>query len=572
MKKLLVYLKDDMKACILAPLFKLLEAGMDLMVPMVVADMLNHGVLQADHALLYRDFQELLFLATAGLLFSFTAQWFAAKASVSFASRIRQAVFDHVQTLSYSQLDRLGTDTLITRLTSDVNQVQTGVNMALRLLLRSPFIVFGSMIMAFQINFRCALIFAVSIPFLGLIIFGIMQTSISLYTSAQKALDRLTMSARENLSGVRVIRAFNAQQKEMHAFEMDSHEVTKLNERVGRLSATLNPLTFTLINVAIIFLIQTGLLEVHLGHIVQGDVVALYNYMAQMIIELIKLTSLIIVLNRSVACADRLCDVLETDVGMQDGKEVKIDLEANPAVAFRHVSFHYGEQDGDALHDISFEVGNGETVGIIGGTGSGKSSIMNLIPRFYDADAGEVVVFGKNVHLYEKEALLNHFGIVSQQAVLFAGTIRENIQFADPAVNDDEIWQALAIAQAKDIVDGKEGGLDAVVEQNGRNFSGGQRQRLTIARAVVKKPDILLLDDAASALDQATDLRLRKALRAMKGKYTIFIISQRIASVKNADHILVLQNGRLVGDDRHEKLLVSCPVYQQLYASQSGGV
>lgn len=571
MKKLLVYLKEDRKACILAPVFKLLEAGMDLLVPVVVADMLNRGVTQTNHTLLQQNFRWLLFLAAAGLLFSFTAQWFAAKASVGFATRIRQAVFDHVQTLSFRQSDQLGTDTLITRLTSDVNQVQTGLNMALRLLLRSPFIVFGAMIMAFRIDVRCALIFAIPIPLLGAIIFGIMQASIPLYAKAQKALDHLTGIARENLSGVRVIRAFNAQKQEVDAFEAGNIAVTKLSERVGRLSAALNPLTFALINIAIIFLMQTGRAEVHGGYITQGDVVALYNYMAQMIIELIKLSSLIIVINRALACGERLNGVLEIDGDIQDGKEKKVDVEENPAVAFHHVSFHYGEQDGEVLHDISFTVRNGETIGIIGGTGSGKSTILQLIPRFYEASAGEILVFGKNVRTYAKDALLDPIGIVLQPAVLFAGTIRENIQFAAPQANDEAIRQALRVAQAEDIVIGKEGGLDALVEQNGQNFSGGQRQRLTIARALVKKPAILLLDDAGSALDAATDLRLRKALRAMKGKQTIFIVSQRIAGVKNADHILVLQNGSLVGDDRHENLLASCRVYQELYASQCGG-
>ncbi len=572
MKKLAVYLKDDKKECVLAPVFKLLEAGMDLLVPLVVADMLNHGVGGADPALLYRDFLWLLFLAAAGLLFSFTAQWFAAKAGVDFATRIRQAVFDHVQALSYKQLDKLGADTLITRMTSDVNQMQTGLNMALRLLLRSPFIVFGSLIMAFRIDVCCALVFAVSIPLLGAIIFGIMQASIPLYARAQEALDRLMVVARENLNGVRVIRAFNAERQETEAFEACSHEVTRLNELVGRLSAALNPLTFALINVATVFLIRTGMLEVHLGQIAQGDVVALYNYMAQMIVELIKLASLIIILNRALACAKRLEGVLEIKAGMPYGQEAEINLIEENAVVFRHVSFHYGEQAGDALSDISFTAKAGETIGIIGGTGSGKSSLLNLILRLYDADEGEISVFGKNVRSYAKGELPRRIGMVPQQAVLFAGTVRENMQVADSSVGDDEIWRALTIAQAKNIVAEKEGGLDAPVEQNGQNFSGGQRQRLTIARALVKDPAVLLLDDAASALDLATDLQLRKALRAWRGKHAVFIVSQRISGVKNADHILVLQDGRLVGDDTHENLLRSCGVYRELYASQNGGI
>ena len=502
MKKLSVYLKGYRRQSVLAPLFKLLEALMDLFVPIVVANLIDIGIRGNIKAVITKDFLLMLALAAAGLLFSITAQYFAANASVGFASNLRQALFDHVQSLSYKELDTLGTNTLITRMTSDVQQVQNGLNLALRLLLRSPFIVFGSMIMAFTIDVRCALIFAVAIPVLSVVVFGIMLVSIPLFRKVQAALDKVLGLTRENLTGVRVIRAFCKEDREVGKFEEANEALTKINLFVGRISAVMNPATYFLINLATIYLIREGAVRVNMGGIQQGQVVALYNYMAQMIIELIKLASLIISINKALACADRIENILEVKPGMDypqedstapsaDGETAPAaaDEEKAPAVEFRSVSFTYEGGGAPALAGITFTVHKGQTVGIIGGTGSGKTTLVNLIPRFYDVTEGAVLIDGKDVRSFREGELTGKIGVVPQRSVLFEGTIRDNMRFGNPDATDEDIWKALETAQAKEIVEGKQGQLDAPVEQNGRNFSGGQKQRLTIARAIVRHPD-----------------------------------------------------------------------------------
>ncbi len=571
MKKLLVFLKDYKKESILAPLFKELEAFMDLLVPLAVARIIDRGIAASDYAYVRRYFFYLILLAALGLGFSVTAQWFAAKASVGFSTKLRQALFDHIQKLSYRQLDELGTDTLITRMTSDVNQTQNGVNMTLRLLLRSPFIVFGSMIMAFTIDVRCALVFAVAIPVLSAVVYGIMIVSIPLYGKVQNALDAVTRVTRENLAGVRVIRAFRREEREIRDFDEKNEALTRLNLFVGRLSAVMNPATYVLINIATIVLIREGALRVNLGAIHQGDVVALYNYMAQMIVELVKLAALIITINKALASAKRIEKVLDIRPDMayapaspaQDAAE-----KGGPwGVSFSHVSFSYSETGDAALSDISFTVKPGQTVGIIGGTGSGKSTLANLIPRFYDVSSGRVLVNGKDVRDYPQGVLTGSVGVVPQRAVMFAGTVRENLRLGKENASDEELRKAVAMAQAEEVVKAK-GGLDGYIEQNGRNLSGGQRQRLTIARALVKEPRILILDDSSSALDYATDARLRAALKELSGKMTLFIISQRTASMMDADLILVLDDGKLAGAGTHEELLGDCRIYREIYHSQ----
>ena len=611
MKRLRRFFQHYKKEVVLAPLFKLLEAIMNLLVPLVVAAIINRGIASNDHPYLYLMFGALLILAVAGMLFSFTAQWFAANASVGFTTEMRQALFDHIQKLSYTELDTLGTDTLITRMTSDANQVQNGINLALRLLLRSPFIVFGSMIMAFTIDVKSALIFVVVIPLLLIVVFGIMLTSIPLFQKAQKALDKLTGLTRENLSGARVIRAFCKEENEVKSFDERNDALTKINESVGRLSALMNPATYAIINIATIVLIKTGALRVSSGALLQGDVVALYNYMAQIIVELIKLASLIITINKSLACADRIADIFDikpsmaypkklaeaassanADIrntaagaagsGLHDGSgdsdstaadavgselhniSSGSDISSADAVRFDHVSFSYAESDAEALTDIDFTVKRGQTVGIIGGTGCGKSTLVNLIPRFYDATKGSVAVDGIDVKNYPEGALIDKIGVVPQKAILFEGSIRDNLRWGNQDATDDEIWAALTTAQAKEIVEGKAGQLDAHIEQNGRNLSGGQRQRLTIARALVKKPEILIMDDSSSALDFATDLALRRAVRAMEGSLTIFIVSQRASSIRTADQILVLDDGKLAGKGTHDELMRTCALYKTL--------
>lgn len=570
MRNLSVYLRDYTKESILAPLFKLLEVVFDLLVPVVVARMINFGVAGNDRAYITKCFFILLLMAAIGLLCSITAQYFAARASVGFATKLRQAVFDHIQSLSFTELDKLGSDTMITRLTDDINQVQNGVNMGLRLLLRSPFVVFGAMAMAFTIDVKCAWIFVVAIPVLLAVVFAIMLVSIPLFKKVQAGLDRVTGMTRENLTGVRVIRAFCREEHSVEEFESANRELTRLNEFVGRISALLNPLTYVLINVAAVFLIDKAAVQVNLGGIAQGDVVALYNYMLQIIVELIKLASLIITLNKAVACAGRVSGVLAVEPSMsypETGTALPADTNV-PAVRFDHVTFTYKDAGAPSLYDISFAAQRGQTVGVIGGTGSGKSTLVSLIPRFYDATSGSVSVDGVNVREYTRAGICDKVGVVQQKAVLFKGTIRDNLKWGDETAGDEALWEALTAAQAKEVVEAKPGQLDFELEQNGRNLSGGQKQRLSIARALVKKPEILILDDSSSALDFATDAALRKAIHALSGSMTTFIVSQRIACIRQADEILVLDNGRLAGRGTHDELMKDCALYREIYFSQ----
>ena len=572
MKKLASYLKRYTKESILAPLFKLLEVVFDLMVPLVVARMINIGVAGNDRGYMVRCFLILVLMALLGLAASITAQFFAAKASTGFAADLRQAVFDHIQGFSFTELDTLGADTMITRLTDDINQVQTGVNMGLRLLLRSPFVVFGAMIMAFTIDVSCAWVFAVVIPVLFVAVFAIMLSSIPLYRKAQSALDRVTCLTRENLTGVRVIRAFCREDHSVREFDESSQALTKLNEFVGRISALLNPLTYVLINLAAVVLIDRAALRVNIGSIAQGDVVALNNYMLQITVELIKLASLIITLTKSMACAGRVAGVLEQPTSMTyPEKNAQPRENGDEAVRFDRVNFTYRNAGAPSLTDISFCAGKGQTVGIIGGTGSGKSTLISLIPRFYDAASGTVCLDGCDVKEYTQQALCRKVAVVQQRSVLFQGTIRDNLRWGNENASDEELWQALEVAQAREIVEGKEGQLDFRLEQGGRNLSGGQKQRLSIARALVKKPEILILDDSSSALDFATDAALRSAIHGLGGGVTTFLVSQRIACIRQADQILVLDNGSLAGVGTHEELLERCGLYQEIFDSQFPG-
>ena len=572
MKKLASYLKRYTKESILAPLFKLLEVVFDLMVPLVVARMINIGVAGNDRGYMVRCFLLLILMALLGLAASITAQFFAAKASTGFAADLRQAVFDHIQGFSFTELDTLGADTMITRLTDDINQVQTGVNMGLRLLLRSPFVVFGAMIMAFTIDVSCAWVFAVVIPVLFVAVFAIMLSSIPLYRKAQSALDRVTCLTRENLTGVRVIRAFCREDHSVKEFDESSQALTKLNEFVGKISALLNPLTYVLINIAAVVLIDRAAIRVNIGSIAQGDVVALNNYMLQITVELIKLASLIITLTKSMACAGRVAGVLEQPPSMTyPEKDAQLRENGDEAVRFDRVNFTYRNAGAPSLTDISFRAEKGQTVGIIGGTGSGKSTLISLIPRFYDATSGTVCLDGCNVKEYTQEALCRKIAVVQQRSVLFQGTIRDNLRWGNENASDEELWQALEVAQAREIVEGKEGQLDFRLEQGGRNLSGGQKQRLSIARALVKKPEILILDDSSSALDFATDAALRSAIHGLGGGVTTFLVSQRIACIRQADQILVLDNGSLAGVGTHEELLERCGLYQEIFDSQFPG-
>ncbi len=577
--KLTVYLHDFRKESVLAPLFKMLEALFDLFVPLVVAAIIDKGIAGNNKGYIYQHCGLLILLAAIGLTCSITAQYFAAKASVGFAARLRQALFDHIEKLSFAELDTLGTNTLITRMTSDINQVQNGLNLTLRLLLRSPFIVFGAMIMAFTIDVKCALVFVVAIPLLCVVVFGIMLISIPLFKKVQAGLDRVLGSTRENLTGVRVIRAFNKEQSEIASFDEKNEALTSMQKFVGRFSALMNPVTYIIINLATIALIQQGALQVDMGHLTQGQVVALYNYMAQILVELVKLANLIISITKALACAGRVEKILDVEPGMsypaaEDGKASIPNKEnggkegTDIAVAFKDVTFTYAGAGAPSLTDISFLARRGQTIGVIGGTGSGKSSLVNLIPRFYDPEEGSVEAEGRNVKEYAAGELIGKIGVVPQKAVLFEGTIRDNMKWGNEQATDEEIWQALTVAQAKEVVEGKEGQLDFALEQNGRNLSGGQRQRLTIARALVKKPEILILDDSASALDFATDAALRRAIREMEGETTVFIVSQRTSSIRYADLILVLDDGHLAGSGTHEELLKSCGIYQEIYYSQ----
>lgn len=572
MKNLSGYLKRYAMESVLAPLFKLLEVILDLMVPLVVARMINIGVAGNDRTYMVQCFGILIGMALLGLAASITAQFFAAKASTGFAADLRQAVFDHIQGFSFTELDTLGADTMITRLTDDINQVQTGVNMGLRLLLRSPFVVFGAMVMAFTIDVKCAWIFAGAIPVLFLVVFAIMLVSIPLFKKAQSALDRVTCLTRENLTGVRVIRAFCREGQSVREFDESSRYLTKLNEFVGRISALLNPLTYVLINIAAVILIDRAAIEVSLGGIAQGDVVALNNYMLQITVELIKLASLIITLNKSVACAGRVSSVLAQPASMAyPAESVKPAEGAQDAVCFDHVGFTYKNAGAPSLTNVSFRAKKGQTIGIIGGTGSGKSTLVSLIPRFYDPQQGTVALDGEDARNYTRETLCEKVGVVQQRAVLFQGTIRDNLRWGNENADDAALWKALEAAQAKEVVEAKPGQLDFQLEQGGRNLSGGQKQRLSIARALVKKPEILILDDSSSALDFATDAALRRSIRNLGYDVTTFLVSQRIACIRQADQILVLDNGSLAGVGTHEQLLESCPLYQEIFDSQFPG-
>nr|WP_289095827.1 ABC transporter ATP-binding protein [uncultured Dorea sp.] len=572
MKRLEKFLRPYRRESILAPLFKLLEVVFDLMVPVVVAQIIDVGVAKNDRGYIVEMFFVLLLMAAVGLTCSFTAQFFAAKASVGFATSVRQAMFDHIQGLSFTELDTLGTDTLITRLTDDVNQVQNGINMGLRLLLRSPFVVIGAMVMAFTINVRCALIFVVTVPILFVVVFSIMLVSIPLFKKVQAGLDRVTGLTRENLTGVRVIRAFCREEQSVDEFEESNRELTRLNEFVGRISALLNPVTYVLINGATVLLIARAGVQVNIGNLQQGQVVALYNYMAQIIVELIKLASLIITLNKSMACADRVAGILDVKSSMgyknENGTINVENTDSDMAVEFDHVTFTYEGAGASSLSDISFQAKKGQTIGIIGGTGSGKSTLISLIPRFYDPQEGNVKVDGMPVTKYPQGELCKEIGVVQQRSILFKGSIRENLKWGNEQASDEELWNAITIAQAKDVVESKPGKLDFEVEQNGRNLSGGQKQRLTIARALVRHPKILILDDSLSALDFATDAALRKAIGGLKGNMTTFLVSQRISGIRQADKILVMEDGALAGQGTHEELMMNCKTYQEIYYSQ----
>ena len=578
MKKLLVYLKDYKKESVLGPLFKLLEATFELIVPLVMAAIIDTGVATGDKSYIMKMCMVLVLLAVIGLTCSVTAQYFAAKAAVGFATKLRHALFAHIERLSFTEMDTVGTATLITRMTSDVNQVQNGVNLVLRLFLRSPFIVFGAMVMAFTIDVKAALVFVVTIPLLSIIVFGIMLISIPLYKKVQSALDKVLGITRENLTGSRVIRAFNKEDDEKVHFNENNDLLTRAQIYVGKISALMNPLTYVIINGAIVVLVWTGAVRVDNGYITQGEVVALINYMSQILVELVKLANLIININKSIACGNRIQSIFEMQPSITDGSDQKVDKvqtdtadrseEAEYAVEFSHVGLTYAGAGDESLTDIDFKVKKGETIGIIGGTGSGKSSVVNLIPRFYDVTSGFIKVDGKDIKDYPLEELRGKIGTVLQKAVLFHGTIRENLKWGNPDATEEDLNRAITVAQAKEFVDNKEGRLDFEIEQGGKNLSGGQRQRLTIARAVVKKPERLILDDSASALDFATDAALRKAIREMEGETTVFIVSQRAASIQHADRIVVLDDGKIVGLGTSEELLESCEVYQEIYNSQ----
>lgn len=567
MIKLLKYMKSYIKECILGPLFKLFEAALELIVPLIIAAVIDTGIGGGDIGFVVRMCLILAALGAVGLIFSVTAQYYAAKASVGFVKKIRHALFSHIQTLGYQEIDSLGTSTMITRMTSDINQIQNGVNLTLRLFLRSPFVVFGAMIMAFAIDFKAALVFAGVIPLLSAVVFGIMLVCIPLYKRVQKNLDALLLKTRENLSGVRVIRAFCKEKDEMEDFAEKKDSFTQVSEYVGRISSLMNPLTYVIINIAIVVLIHVGALRVYEGLLTQGAVVALYNYMSQILVELIKLANLIINITKAVACGNRVSEMLQEKPAAKDGSVLK-SKGSEYAVEFNHVYLKYKNSSEYSLEDIDFKVKKGQTVGIIGGTGSGKTSLVNLISRFYDCEQGCVLIDGTDVKDYTFASLRDRIGIVPQKAVLFEGSIRENMLWGNRDATDEEIYDAISLALVKDVVDSKEGGLDYIIEQGGKNFSGGQRQRLTIARALVKKPEILILDDSASALDFATDAMLRKSVRENFENTTVFIVSQRTSSIAHADIIVVLDDGKIEGIGTHEELLEGCAVYSEIYNSQ----
>lgn len=567
MRKLLRFLKDYKKESILSPLFKLLEASFELFVPLVMAAIIDTGIDNKDGGFILKMCGILILLAIVGLTCSITAQYFAAKAAVGFATKVRHALFDHIQKLSYTEMDTAGTDTMITRMTSDINQAQSGVNMVLRLFLRSPFIVFGAMIMAFTIDVKAALIFVVTIPVLSVVVFGIMIITIPLFRRVQASLDKVLGVTRENLTGSRVIRAFNKEQEEIADFDESNERLTDVQLFVGKISALMNPLTYIIINVALVILIWTGAIQVNIGKISQGEVVALVNYMSQILVELVKLANLIITVTKAIACGNRVQSIFEMETSMVDGNGSKKE-DTGYTVEFRNVSMRYKGAGADTLTGIDFKAKPGDTIGIIGGTGSGKSSVVNLIPRFYDVTEGQVMVDGMDVREYKITDLRDKIGIVPQKAVLFAGTVRSNLAWGKEDATEEEMQQALSVAQAAEVVDKKDGKLDVEVEQGGKNFSGGQKQRLTIARALVKQPEILIMDDSSSALDYATDAKLRQAIHNMPNRPTVFIVSQRAASIMYADKIIVLDDGTVAGTGTHEELLKDCSVYQEIYYSQ----
>lgn len=565
MKSLLRYLKGYEKQCILGPVFKLLEATFELFVPLVVAQIVDQGIRNGDTGYVVKMCLLMVALGIIGLCMAVCAQYFSAVAAVGFSTRLRHVLMDHILHLSYNQIDQLGTSTMVTRMTSDINQAQSGVNLTLRLLLRSPFVVFGATFMAFTIDFRAALVFVEVIPVLCLIVFGIMLITMPMYRRVQGALDGVTSATRQNLTGVRVLRAFCKEEAEVAGFAEKTESLTNRQLSAGRISALMNPLTYVVINLAVVLLVRVGAIRVQQGILTQGLVIALYNYMSQILIELIKMANLIVTIAKAVACGNRISAVLKLESDQENGTD---EGELTGSVEFRDVSAAYAGASSPSLEHISFRVEPGQCIGIIGGTGSGKTTLVNLIPRLYDASEGQVLLDGKNVKDFDLNSLRRQIGVVPQKAVLFKGTIRQNLLWGNENASEEALWDALKVAQAQEVVQGKEGGLDASVEQGGANFSGGQRQRLTIARALVRKPAILILDDSASALDFATDANLRMAIRGMENPPTTFIVSQRAASVRFADEILVLDDGSLVGKGTHDKLLADCPTYQEIYYSQ----
>ncbi len=565
MKSLLQYLKGYEKQCILGPVFKLLEATFELFVPLVVAQIVDQGIRNGDTGYVVKMCLLMVALGIIGLCMAVCAQYFSAVAAVGFSTRLRHVLMDHILHLSYNQIDQLGTSTMVTRMTSDINQAQSGVNLTLRLLLRSPFVVFGATFMAFTIDFRAALVFAEVIPVLCLIVFGIMLITMPMYRRVQGALDGVTSATRQNLTGVRVLRAFCKEEAEVAGFAEKTESLINCQLSAGRISALMNPLTYVVINLAVVLLVRVGAIRVQQGILTQGLVIALYNYMSQILIELIKMANLIISVAKAVACGNRISAVLKLESDQENGTD---EGKLSGDVEFRDVSAAYAGAASPSLEHISFQARPGQTIGIIGGTGSGKTTLVNLIPRLYDASEGQVLLDGKNVKDFDLNSLRRQIGVVPQKAVLFKGTIRQNLLWGNENASEEALWDALKVAQAQEVVQGKEGGLDASVEQGGANFSGGQRQRLTIARALVRKPAILILDDSASALDFATDANLRMAIRGMENPPTTFIVSQRAASVRFADEILVLDDGSLVGKGTHDKLLADCPTYQEIYYSQ----
>lgn len=570
-KRLWVYLKDYKKECVLAPLFKMLEASFELFVPLVVAAIIDTGIANGDTGYILKMCMILILLALIGLICSVTAQYFSAKAAIGFGTGLRRALFKHLMGLSFTEIDMVGTSTMMTRMTSDVNQAQNGVNMVLRLFLRSPFVVFGSMVMAFTIDVKSAFIFVIAIILLSIVVFGIMLMNIPMLKSVQQKLDGVLGITRENLAGVRVIRAFCKEEEEIEAFKVKNEALTIAQKKAGKVSALMNPLTYVIINIAIVTLIWVGAIQVDNGILTQGQVVALYNYMSQILVELIKLASLMITINKSVACSNRIVSVFEIKPSMEEGVEQSAEGASRksevPVVAFKNVSLTYKGAGEESLTGIDFTVWQGQTVGIIGGTGSGKTSLVHMIPRFYDATAGEVLIDGVNVKAYQIKALRDKIGIVMQKAVLFKGDIGSNLRWGKKDATEEEILEAVRIAQGEDVVNQK-GGLKGSIHQGGKNLSGGQRQRMSIARALVKKPAILILDDSTSALDFATDAKLRGAIKTLDYKPTVFIVSQRASSIQYADLIIVLDDGKMVGKGTHEELLENCQVYGEIYHSQ----